>query len=97
MAGYLIVTMHGVSDPEKLLAYRKAAAPIVKQYGGEAVITPKSSQRTMEGEEALGVILYRFPSYDDVVNFYNCPEYRAVKEIRMGAAELQLTIAEGAD
>jgi uncharacterized protein (DUF1330 family) len=31
------------------------------------------------------------------VNWYNSPEYQEAKEIKMGAADVQITIAEGVE
>lgn len=97
MAGYLIATIRGINNPEKLQLYREAAAPTVRKFGGEAVISPRSQQEFVEGEKSVCVLVYRFPSYQQAVDWYNSPEYREAMKIRIGAADLQIALAEGAD
>lgn len=95
MAGYLIVTMRSISDPEKLQQYREAAAPTVSKFGGKAIVTPRNSQEFVEGEQGVCVVMYRFPSYQRAVDWYNSAEYRSAMEIRLGAADVQIALAEG--
>jgi uncharacterized protein (DUF1330 family) len=97
MAGYLVVTMHSISDPEKIQEYRVKAGPTVEKYGGVAIIHPRGKQDFVEGEKAAGIIVYKFPSYDNAVTWYNSPEYREAMELRMGAVDVQIVLAEGLD
>ena len=97
MAGYAIVTIQGINDIEKLQLYREAAVPIIKQFGGEALVTSRGNQQFVEGKQGVCVIVYKFPSYEQAVNWYNSPEYSEAKDTRIDAAEVQFILAEGLD
>lgn len=96
MAGYVMVTIHEIHDAGKLQRYREAAIPSLRKYGGTAVVRPGNRQQFVEGEDDEGVVLIRFPSYEQAVDWYNSPEYRKVMALRMGAVDIQFAIAEGA-
>ncbi len=97
MAGYLIVTINGITDVEKLQEYRRKAAPSVEKFEGTALITPRSRQEFVEGKKAEGMVVYKFPSYEQAVAWYNCPEYREAAKIRHGIADVQIVIAESTE
>jgi len=97
MAGYLIVTIQSISDLEKIQAYRQQAWPTIEKYGGESLVTPRGQHKFTEGEPAAGMVVYRFPSYEKAVQWYNSPEYQAAKAIREGAADIRVVITEGTD
>ena len=97
MAGYLIATINGISDAEKIEEYRKKAWPTVEQFGGTRMVTTAGRHDFVEGDKPIGVVVYRFSTYEDAVAWYNCPEYREIAKIREGIADVQILIAEGAD
>lgn len=97
MAGYFIATIRGIEDPDSLRQYRQAAAPIVQHYGGEVVATERNSQQFVEGEQGLGVVVLKFPSYDQALAWYNSSEYQKVRELRLGAVDVHAVLSDGAD
>lgn len=97
MAGYMIATVRGVNNLEKLQAYSKAAGPTVQQHGGIPIITPRSSTQFAEGAVGKSLMVFKFPSYDQAVAWYNSPEYQAAREIRLGAVDVDVVLAEGTE
>jgi len=97
MAGYLIVTINSITDMEKIQEYRKQAWPTIEKFGGQSLVTPRGRHEYVEGEKAAGTVVYRFPSYEQAVEWYNCPEYREAAKIRHGIADVRIVISEGAD
>ena len=92
MAGYFIATIRDVKDPDSLRQYRRVAAPLVRQYGGEIVATEKDSQQFVEGEQGVGVVVIWFPSYDHAIAWYNSSEYQKARELRLGAVEVHAVL-----
>ena len=97
MAGYFIATIHDVKDTDSLHQYRRAATPLVQQYGGEVVATERNSQQFVEGEQGFGVVVIRFPSYDQAIDWYSSSEYQKVRELRLGVVNIHAVISDGAD
>ena len=95
MAGYMIATVRGINNLEKLQAYSQAAGPTVQQHGGVAIITPMSSIDFVEGAQGKSMMVIRFPSYEQTVAWYNSPEYQAAKEFRLGGVEADVVLVEG--
>jgi uncharacterized protein (DUF1330 family) len=97
MAGYLIVTIKSISDLEKVQQYRAKAGPTIAQFGGASMITPRNRHQFVEGGTAVGMVVYRFPTYERALEWYNSPEYQAAAELRHGVSEVQIVIVEGND
>jgi len=97
MAGYLIVNIKSISDVEKIQAYREKAWPTIEQYGGKAVITPRVRHEYLEGPKSAGMVVYRFPTYEQALAWYRSPEYTEAAKLRHGNAEVEVVIAESAD
>jgi uncharacterized protein (DUF1330 family) len=96
MAGYLIVTIKEITDVERIQQYREKAWPTIEKYDGEALITPRSRHDFVEGSPAMGLVVYRFPSYEQAVEWYNSDAYQEAAKIRHGIADLDIVIVEGA-
>jgi uncharacterized protein (DUF1330 family) len=44
----------------------------------------------------MGLVVYRFPSYEQAVEWYNSDAYQEAAKIRHGIADLDIVIVEGA-
>ena len=97
MTGYFIATINEVKDSDALKRYRQAAAPTLKQYGGEVMTSEYNSQQFVEGEEGFGVVVIRFPSYEQAQAWYNSAEYQAARELRLNGVDIHAVISEGAE
>lgn len=97
MAGYFIATINSVSDPGALRQYRKAAAPLLRKYDGEVLLSEGNNQQFVECEQGFGVVVIRFPSYDQATAWYNSAEYQNVRKLRLGAIDIHAVISDGAD
>ena len=94
MAAYLIATIKEITDLEKIQQYREKAWPTVHKYGGESLIKPQSRHEFLEGPRAEGMVVLRFPSYEQALAWYHSEEYQAAAQIRYGIADLRVVIAE---
>jgi uncharacterized protein (DUF1330 family) len=97
MSGYLIVTMKEISNPAKLEEYRAAAGPTVAAHGGRLIISPRQTQKSVEGVKHPGTIVFKFPSYEALEKWYYSPEYQEALKIRLGAVDVDIILAEGSE
>ena len=87
-----------VADPAALQAYsgsnRGNAALFMERFGIEplAVYGP---QEVLEGKDADGVVLLRFPTMADARAWYDSPEYQSAIPARMQAAPYRAIMFEG--
>jgi uncharacterized protein (DUF1330 family) len=95
MPAYLVIII-SVTQPEKFENYRKLAGPAVARYGGKYLV--RGGARTvLEGKfDGNRLVVVEFPSSEDARTFYNSPEYQAARNERVGAAEFDMVLVEGA-
>ncbi len=63
--------------------------PLIASFGGKHVRGGKAE--LLEGQqEGRGIALFEFPSMEAIHAFWNSSEYIPVKEIRRGAATLDI-------
>ena len=91
-----VVTLVNVTDPEKFQEYGKLAGPISARYGGRFLVRggPKTA---LEGDIPYArIVVVEFPDVAAAKRFYDCPEYQEAKAKRLGAADFNMVIVEGA-
>ena len=95
MPAYLVIII-SVTQPEKFENYRKLAGPAVARYGGKYLV--RGGARTvLEGKfDGNRLVVVEFPSSEDARTFYNSSEYQAARNERVGAAEFDMVLVEGA-
>ena len=93
--GYLIANA-AVSDAEAYEGYKKLAAAAIAQFGGRYVVRGGAIEE-LEGKwtGAPRVVIVEFDSVDQARKFYDSPEYRAAREARAGAADMNMLVVEG--
>ena len=76
MAAFIIVEME-VKDPSAKDRYSKAAAPLLKAFGGEFVAS--GQWMLLAGQQGLknGAII-RFESREHALAWYNSPDYQTL-------------------
>lgn len=85
-----LVSRVKVTDANRFEAYRAASMPIVKSFGGE-YLARSDKVEALDGNFPGGrVVLMRFPDTAAARAFWNSAEYRKARELRLGAAELDL-------
>ena len=75
MSAYVIVELT-VKDPAAKDRYSTAAAPVLKEYGGEIIAGGRLTVLTGEPAFANGAII-RFADRDQALAWYNAPAYQA--------------------
>lgn len=94
MAGYWIVRGSDIRDQAALQKYGELWASIAARYGAE-VIAGRGAVETREGPHFPRQLVIRFKSYQQAVDCYDDPEYRAAMEYALKAYDRELSILEG--
>jgi uncharacterized protein (DUF1330 family) len=85
-AAYVIVEMK-VADPERYKKYMAAAPATIAAAGGEYVVRGGQLEQ-LEGDwTPHRVAVLRFPSFAQGKAWYDGEQYRAARELRLGATE----------
>ena len=96
MPAYYIVRVFKVHDSERLAPYREKAPAIVEKYGGR-IIAAGIPVATFEGEEETNrTLIIEFPHRQAAENWWNDPDYQALKRDREGAMDAQIFLLDGA-
>ncbi len=83
MAAYVIGARLSVKDAEKFSAYQQAAGPTVAKYGGK-VIAGGTNIEVADGTwSPIGLLVIEFESMAKAKEWYNSPEYSAIKSGRL--------------
>ena len=91
--GYWIVRAD-VSDADKFKAYASKTPAILSKYGGTFLVRAGES-RLAEGATRSRNAVIEFPSYQAAIDCWESSDYQGAKEIRAGAATLDIVIIEG--
>ena len=95
-AAYLVSTSE-VHDSELMQDYVEKAGPTGGPYGAE-LLASTTEVAHMDGSWTPSrVVIFRFPSMERAKAWYNSPEYQAIVDMRLKAAESSLILIEGAD
>jgi uncharacterized protein (DUF1330 family) len=71
-----------VANPEAYEAYRTRVLPTVEKFGGRFLVRGGEPKAIEGGGFASRVIVIEFDSPEQVMAWYNCPEYQAIVPIR---------------
>ena len=95
MPAYIIAQIN-ITDPEKYQEYAKLAGPAGAKYGGRFLVRG-GAKTTLEGEIPYQrIVINEFPDVEAAKKFYHSVEYQAAKAKRLGAADFNMVIVEGA-
>lgn len=84
-----------VTDMEQYKEYMKLTPDIIQKFGGRFVARG-GDVLTLEGEaETHRVVILEFPSREQIVNWYNSPEYQHAISVRKDAADAQFIVVDG--
>ena len=93
-AAYLISTSE-ITDPELMQEYVEKAGPTGGPYGAELLASTTEVAHMDGAWKPSRVVLFRFPSMERAKAWYDSPEYQAIVDMRLRAAESSLIFVEG--
>ena len=95
MPAYIIAQVN-VTDPQKYQEYAKLAGPANAKYGGRFLVRG-GAKTVLEGDIPFQrIVVTEFPDVEAAKRFYRSVEYQAARQNRLGAAEFNMIIIEGA-
>jgi len=95
MPAYIIATIN-ITNPDKYAEYAKLAGPANAKHRGRFLVRG-GSKTTLEGDIPFQrIVINEFPDVEAAKRFYNSPEYQEAKSKRLGAADFNMVIVEGA-
>jgi uncharacterized protein (DUF1330 family) len=95
MPAYIIAQVN-VKDPSKYQDYAKLAGPANVKYGGKFLV--RGGKKTvLEGDIPFErIVINEFKDVATAKAFYDSVEYQAARQKRLGAADFNMIIVEGA-
>lgn len=94
MAAYLIADIE-ITDSEAYEGYRKSVAATIEAYGGR-YLTRGADVNVLEGAwRPKRLVIIEFPTMAKLNAWYECPEYRPLRDIRQRASLSKLIVQEG--
>jgi uncharacterized protein (DUF1330 family) len=94
MAAYWVATYQSVSDPDKLAAYAKLAAPAIEANGGKFLARGTAAHAYEAGIKQRTVVI-QFASVDAAVAAHDSPGYQAALKALAGGCVRDMRIVEG--
>ena len=92
--GYWLATYKKIGDIEKLKKYAETVTPIIKSFGGQALVRGGTYQ-VLEGESFIRTVIWAFPNYEAAEKCYNSKEYQEAWSLAKNSTERNLQIIEG--
>ncbi len=94
MAAYVITRVE-ISNAAQYEKYKALSPAAVAESGGKFIVRGGESV-TLEGpEETQRIVVLEFPDMETARSFYDSEQYRRAREVRAGAAELQMVVVSG--
>ena len=92
--GYWLATYKKIGDLEKLKKYAETVTPIIKSFGGQALVRGGKYQ-ILEGENFIRTVIWEFPSYQKAMECHESKEYQEGWSIARESVKRNLLIVEG--
>ncbi len=95
MAAYVIADVH-VKDAERYQRYRDMVPASLEKYGGKFLVRGGKVDKREGTREPGRIVVLEFPTVEQARRWYDSPEYRDAKALRLSTADSHLIIVEGA-
>jgi len=92
--GYVVGELD-ITDPVAYQQYAAKSPAIVTAHGGEYLIRGGSKVTPLEGEPPKRFVVIQYESVEKALEWYNSPDYAAIRPIREKAAKSRVFIVEG--
>jgi uncharacterized protein (DUF1330 family) len=94
MPAFVIVEIE-VRDPEAYETYKGLVPASVEAYGGRFIARGGATESLEGNWIPERIVVLEFPSLERARQWWNSPEYREAKAIRMRAARTRMIATEG--
>ena len=94
MSNYFIAYIK-IHHPEEYERYLEGFDEVFEKYKGEVIVVD-DRPTVLEGEwPYTRAIVIRFPSEEELLRWYESPEYRSIAKHRSEASEADIIVAKG--
>ena len=91
-----IIAMVNIKDPQKYQEYAKRAGPANAKHGSRFLVRG-GKKHALEGDIPFErIVVNEFKDVATAKAFYDSVEYQAARQKRLGAADFNMIIVEGA-
>ena len=91
---YWIATYRTIGDIEKLKKYAEIVTPVIKSFGGQALVRGGKYQ-ILEGENFIRTVIWEFPNYQKAIECHESKKYQEGWSIARESVKRNLLIVEG--
>lgn len=95
MPAYIIAQIN-ITDPQKYQEYAKLAGPASVKHGARYLVRGGAKTELEGSIPYQRIVVTEFADVEAAKRFYNSPEYQAARAKRLGAADFNMIIVEGA-
>ncbi len=92
--GYWISLYTKINNQENLNKYADTVTPIIKSYGGRALVRGGKYQ-TNDGDNFIRTVIWEFPNYEKAIKCHDSKEYQAGWAIAKDTTTRHMQIIEG--
>ena len=91
---YWVATYQTIGDLEKLKKYAEVVTPVIKSFGGQALVRGGKYQ-ILQGENFIRTVIWEFPSYQKAIECHESKKYQEGWSLAKESTERNLLIVEG--
>ena len=91
---YWVATYQTIGDLEKLKKYAEVVTPVIKSFGGQALVRGGKCQ-ILEGGNFIRTVIWEFPSYQKAIECHESKKYQEGWSLAKESTERNLLIVEG--
>ena len=92
--GYWISLYFKIDNKENLKKYAETVTPIIKSFGGKALVRGGEHQ-AFDGDDFIRTVIWEFPSYNKAIECHNSKEYQAGWSLAKQTTKRHMQIVEG--
>ncbi|MHC4479196.1 MAG: DUF1330 domain-containing protein [Planctomycetota bacterium] len=94
MPAYLIANVE-IKNNDKFKDYAKATPSVIKQFGGRFLVRGGDSEICEGNWNPKRLVLVEFESMQKAKQFYNSPQYKAIRGLRQSSAYTEWVFVDG--
>ena len=91
---YWCATYISIGNLEKLKKYAEVVTPVIKSFGGQALVRGGKYQ-ILQGENFIRTVIWEFPSYQKAIECHESKKYQEGWSLAKESTERNLLIVEG--
>ena len=92
--GYWIALYKKIENLDNLKKYSEIVTPIIKKYGGIALVRG-GNYKVFSGDEFSRTVIWEFPNFETAIRCHDSKEYQDGWSIAKNTTERNLQIVEG--